>query len=96
MSSAKVRRVEFSSLAGRFTISIERTAGLPAGLHITRNVCNAVAGVCFAAGVVAILAGVYTGAGTGLQVIGVGLWVGTLVARIGVFAISRSRTGHAE
>ncbi|GAB0105783.1 hypothetical protein JMUB6875_47650 [Nocardia sp. JMUB6875] len=54
------------------------------------------AGVCFVAGVVAILAGVYTGAGTGLQVIGVGLWVGTLVARIGVFAISRSRSGHAE
>ncbi|AYF75353.1 hypothetical protein D7D52_17430 [Nocardia yunnanensis] len=66
------------------------------GLHITRTICNAVTGLCFGAGVVAILAGAYTGAGTDWNLIGVGLWVLALIARIAVFAISRSQGGHAE
>ncbi|GAB2512688.1 hypothetical protein [Nocardia heshunensis] len=88
--------VGISSRAGRFTISIEPTAGLPVGLHITRNVCNGVTALCFGSGVVAILAGTYANSGTEWSLIGIGLWVLALIARIGVFAISRSISGHAE
>ncbi|BAW07059.1 conserved hypothetical protein [Nocardia seriolae] len=45
---------------------------------------------------VAILVGGYADAGVDLKLVGVGLWVLALIARIGVFAISRSRAGHAD
>ncbi|MVU78518.1 hypothetical protein GPX89_14840 [Nocardia sp. ET3-3] len=66
------------------------------GLHVTRTICNAVTALCFGAGVVAILVGAYSDAESDLKLVGVGLWVVALIARIAVFAISRSRSGHAE
>ncbi|MTE16361.1 hypothetical protein GLP40_26800 [Nocardia sp. CT2-14] len=90
-------RVEFTSVARSFTISIERAAG-PAttDLRITLTVCHAATVVCFSAGVVSILIGSYTDAGSVFNMVGVVLWLAALAARIGVFAITRSRSGHAK
>lgn len=88
--------VEFNSVARSFTISIERAAGPDTDLRITLTVCHAATVLCFSAGVVSILVGSYTGAGPMLNMVGVVLWVVALAARIGVFAITRSRSGHAD
>ncbi|MGV9667447.1 hypothetical protein ACWDUL_06090 [Nocardia niigatensis] len=88
--------VEFTSVARSFTISIEPAAGQATDLRITLTVCHATTVVCFSAGVVSILIGTYTDAGSVFNMVGVVLWLVALAARIGVFAITRSRSGHAE
>ncbi|MGW4120139.1 hypothetical protein [Nocardia sp. NPDC004711] len=92
---AKVPGVEFTSVARSFTISIEPAAGPDTDLRITLTVCHAATVVCFSAGVVSILIGAYTDAGTVFNLVGVVLWLVALAARFGVFAITRSRSGHA-
>ncbi|MEV0465064.1 hypothetical protein ACFYUD_32410 [Nocardia tengchongensis] len=91
-----MQRVEFNSVARSFTISIERAAGPDTDLRITLTVCHATTVLCFSAGVVSILVGSYTGGGPVFNMVGVVLWLVALAARFGVFAITRSRSGHAD